>query len=105
MFGQTLRRLRQERGLTQQQLANFARIQPLQIRRYEADKSQPMLDVLQRLCQALDCSADELLFDQTATSQTLPEQWAAVSHLSPEAQAHISQTLTVLIGWYQQQEN
>lgn len=99
-FGKRLRSLRLARGLTQQQLAELAGIKGLQISRYEQDKAQPMLDVLQQLCPALGCSADELLFD--SNQPDLAKQLAVIAQLPSRAQKHIKHTLTALIGWYQQ---
>lgn len=103
-FAESLRQLRQAAGLTQQQLAEKAGVQNLQICRYELGKAQPMLDVTQRLCQALGCSADELIFGQRAPQQATSSQLTAIGQLSPAAQEHINQTLAALIGWYRSKE-
>lgn len=63
-FPDRLARLRKERGLTQQQLADRAEVHVVQIRRYEGGVSQPAVDVLKRLAVALSVSADALLFDE-----------------------------------------
>ena len=63
-FPDRLARLRKERGLTQQQLADHAEVHVVQIRRYEGGVSQPAVDVFKRLAIALSVSADALLFDE-----------------------------------------
>lgn len=63
-FPDRLARLRKERGLTQQQLADRAEVHVVQIRRYEGGVSQPAVDILKRLAVALSVSADALLFDE-----------------------------------------
>lgn len=63
-FPDRLVRLRKERGLTQQQLADRAGVHVVQIRRYEGGASQPAVDIFKRLAVALSVSADALLFDE-----------------------------------------
>lgn len=62
-FPQRLAVLRKKKNLSQQALAEKARISVVQIRRYEAGISQPTLDVIRRLSVVLGVSADELIFD------------------------------------------
>src|SRR5919198_4505538 len=59
-FGEGLRRLRQEAGLSQAGLAAAAGIHLRQIHRYESGEQQPALDVAQRLATALGVTLDEL---------------------------------------------
>ena len=59
-FGDVLRRLRQEAGLSQAGLAAAAGIHLRQIHRYESGEQQPALDVAHRLAGALGVTLDEL---------------------------------------------
>lgn len=63
-FPQRLAALRKERSLTQDALAAQVGVHVSQLRRYEAGKSQPTLDVLRKLAIALSVSADTLVFDK-----------------------------------------
>lgn len=63
-FGKNLASFRKEKGLTQEELVNRSGVAISQIRRYEADKSSPTLDVIKKLAQALGTSIDELVFDK-----------------------------------------
>lgn len=63
-FPERLATLRKERGLTQQALADLVGVHVSQLRRYEANKSQPTIYILRRVAQALGVSADLLLFDR-----------------------------------------
>lgn len=85
-FPETLVTLRKERGLTQQALADKAGVHVAQIRRYEANGSQPTLDVIRKLAIALSVSADTLVFDdgERGPDEDLRLQFEAVSHLSSE---------------------
>src|SRR5438067_13464688 len=59
-FGDVVRRLRQEAGLSQAGLAAAAGVHLRQIHRYESGEQQPALDVAQRLAAALGVTLDEL---------------------------------------------
>jgi transcriptional regulator with XRE-family HTH domain len=60
-FGQRLRRLRKEKGYTQDRLARKMGILPKQISTYELGTFTPSLTTLEWLCEALDVTATELL--------------------------------------------
>ena len=59
-FGDVMRRLRQDAGLSQAGLAGAAGTSLRQINRYERGEQQPALDVGQRLAAALGVTLDEL---------------------------------------------
>jgi len=56
-----LRRVRTERGLAQRELALRAGVDQTLICKYEAGERQPSLTTLRSLCEALGCTATELL--------------------------------------------
>ena len=60
-FGERLRALRKERGYRQGELAELIGIDQNNISRYERDKTQPSLSMLEWLCMALEVTATELL--------------------------------------------
>src|SRR3954451_452612 len=59
-FGEVIRRLRQEAGLSQAGLAAAAGVHQRQINRYESREQQPALNVAHRLAVALGVGLDEL---------------------------------------------
>jgi transcriptional regulator with XRE-family HTH domain len=59
-FGEIIRRLRQDAGLSQAGLASAAGVHARQINRYESGDQQPALGVAHRLAQALGVTLDEL---------------------------------------------
>ena len=85
-FPERLAAIRRERGMTQQTLADHVGVHVVQIRRYEAGKSQPTLDVLRHMATTLAISADLLLFDkdERGPDEDLRLQFEAASRLSPE---------------------
>lgn len=98
-FPERLTRMRKERGLTQQQLADRAGVHVVQIRRYEGGVSQPAVDVLKRLAIALSASADTLLFDEAerGPDDELRLQFEAVSAMPAEEKALAKSMLEAII--------
>jgi transcriptional regulator with XRE-family HTH domain len=62
-FGQNLKRLREEKGLTQQQLADLTNggLSRVGIARLETDQHDPTWDTVKVVCQALGVSCDHFL--------------------------------------------
>lgn len=61
MFGDELRKARQEAGMTQETLAFEAELDRTYISRLEHNKKSPTLDALFRICRALGISASTLI--------------------------------------------
>ena len=60
-FGDSLKRLRRERGLTQQQVADMLHIHKQAYQRYESEKVIPSIEFLVRIADIFEVSADYLL--------------------------------------------
>ena len=60
-FGRRLRGLRQEKGLSQADLARLAGIHPMQVGKYERGEGYPAVESLVALARALTVSIDFLL--------------------------------------------
>lgn len=107
-FGRNLATVRKEKGLTQEALVQKSGVAISQIRRYEADKSSPTLDVLMRLAKALGVAIDTLAFDHpngvassTILDRELLEQFEAVSRLDVEERQAVKKLLEGLIVKHQ----
>lgn len=102
-FGTRLATLRKQRTMTQQALADSAGCHVTMIRRYEANETQPTLEVIRNMARALSVSADSLVFeqDERGPGQELLMQFEAVSQLLPADQAVIKDVLEGLILKYQ----
>ena len=61
MIGSELRKARRAAGMTQEQLAFAAGVDRTYISMLENDKKSPTLDLLWRLCDALEVSASKLI--------------------------------------------
>ncbi len=98
-FPATLARLRKERGLTQQILANRVGVHVIQLRRYEGGTSQPTLEVIRKLAIALAVSADTLIFekDERGPDEDLRLQFEAIARLDPGEKAVIREVVESII--------
>lgn len=59
-FGKRLRSLREQQGLTQEQLAELSGLSDRQIRNYESGRQAPQFDNLEKLRKALDIPIRDL---------------------------------------------
>jgi transcriptional regulator with XRE-family HTH domain len=107
-FGKNLSRFRKEKGLTQEDLVKRSGVAISQIRRYEADKSSPTLDVITRLAKALGTSLDELVFDKEKgiaasrlMDRELLEQFEMISVLEEEERQAVKRILEGVIVKHQ----
>lgn len=89
--------------MTQQALADLVGCHVTMIRRYEANETQPTLEVIRKLARALSVSADALVFEQDERGPTdeLRLQFEAVSQLPAEEQSVVKEVLESLIIKYQ----
>ncbi len=107
-FGRNLANFRKEKGLTQEDLVKRSGVAISQIRRYEADKSSPTLEVVARLARALGVSLDELAFDKTTgvagsklMERELLEQFEMVSALDEDERQAVKRILEGVIVKHQ----
>ena len=105
-FPQRLAALRKEKGLTQQVLAEQAKISLVQLRRYEAGTSQPTLDAIKRLAIALSVSSDEIIFDtdERDPDEDLKLRFEAVTQFDEQHKEAAKTLLDGLILKYQAQK-
>jgi transcriptional regulator with XRE-family HTH domain len=98
-FPNRLAKLRKEKGLTQQALADAIKVSAIQIKRYESGSSQPPLDVIKNLAKVLQVSSDELIFgeDERQPSDDLKLQFEAVSRFPEEEKKVIKALLEGMI--------
>jgi transcriptional regulator with XRE-family HTH domain len=61
-FAQTLKRLRQGKKISQQQLADLIGVHVRQVSKYEMGTSLPTLERIKRMAEVLEVSADEIVF-------------------------------------------
>jgi len=71
-FGQRLKRLRQERDWSQQQLANKLEVHQKQISGYERGIHLPSAELLVRISELFDVSLDYLVMDRNEEKERFP---------------------------------
>lgn len=71
-LGPKLRKLREARGLSQRELADMAKIDVMQVNRYERGMHLPSLETTLRLARLFDVTTDELL--GAAEGRTAPPE-------------------------------
>jgi transcriptional regulator with XRE-family HTH domain len=85
-FGARLKKLRLERGFTQQELANEINVSQRVIVYYERETNHPPSDLLPSIARALDVTVDELLGLTAAKKKK-----ASPSSLSPRLERRLQQ--------------
>ena len=60
-LGKTIKKLRRERDMTQEQLAEILSISPQAVSRWETDMAMPDISLIAPLCNLFDITSDELL--------------------------------------------
>ena len=103
-FAQKLSTLRNERGLTQQEMANLVGVGIAQMRRYEKGNSSPTLEVIKNIARTLGVSADELIFDENERvaaakilDRKLLQQFEQISKLSAHDKEAVKTILESMI--------
>lgn len=103
-FGKNLARVRKEKGMTQEVLARNSNVAVSQIRRYETDKSSPMLEVVEKIAKTLGVSTDELIFgnsDAIASYRVLDrellQQFEMISKLDEDEKGAVKKILEAVI--------
>lgn len=61
LLGARLRKLRDDKELTQKQLAEMLKVKKATVSSYEKDKTLPSLEVFRKICDIFQVSADYLL--------------------------------------------
>lgn len=69
-FGKYLRRLRQSKGMSQEELAFKAGLSPAHLGQIERAQKKPTLDTIGRLADALEVSVNALFLFDTQTGQS-----------------------------------
>jgi transcriptional regulator with XRE-family HTH domain len=98
-FSLRLSKIRKDKKMTQQVMADTIGIHVSQIKRYESGDTQPSLDVLRKIAIALNISADLLLFDEGERDlpNNLQLKFEAVSQMSEEDQRTIQSLIDGMI--------
>ena len=88
-FGETLRKIREDKGLSQVELAEKAGFQPSAVSHFESGRRSPSFDNLKRLANALSVTIDFLLgreFDPRSAGPVVEQLFRNVEQMSAEDQ-------------------
>jgi transcriptional regulator with XRE-family HTH domain len=103
-FSQRLAEARRRRGMTLTELADKAKIHISHIQRIEAGRSQPTVEIFKRLAEALEVSADLLIFNRSTVEAAarladleLIEMFAAVDDFDDEDKLAVKKVLSAMI--------
>ncbi len=98
-FPERLLKLRKDKSLTQQALADLVSMHVIQIHRYESGSSQPSLEAIRKLALALSVSADKLVFDkdERGPDDELKLQFEALSRFGPREKEIVMEVLDGLL--------
>ena len=97
-IGQRIKQKRPEKRLSQEKLAEQIGIGPSHMSHLESGKTVASMDVFITLCNALGCSADELLCREITVAQPLLNNWLTehVADCDPTEIKIISDTVIAL---------
>ena len=93
-FGSSLRRAREKRDYTREQIADRAEISSRFLAAIENDKRKPSLDVLIRLVNAIGASFDEILAPQMERESEITDR---IRRLAPQCSQRDQELLLALI--------
>ena len=71
-LGQKIKKLRNEKGLTQKDLANLVNVTFQTVSKWENDENEPDVSTLRRLAQLFECSMDDLLSEEEVVKEEKP---------------------------------
>jgi len=94
-FGTSLRRAREKREYTREQIAERAGISPRFVSAIENDRRKPSLDVLMRLVHAIGTSFDEVLMPQTISEEYTADR---IKRLITQCSQRDQELVLALIG-------
>jgi len=92
-FGARLRQTREDRKLSQSELAQRAGMQPSAIAHFEADRRKPSFDNIRTLAQSLKVTADYLLGNAAVTATAFRDE----SKLSEHDRDHIQGIIDMML--------
>ena len=71
MIGKNIKKFREQRNLTQEQLADALHVTRQAVSNWERGKTQPDVETIQELAAVLDCTAEELIYGKESRKITI----------------------------------
>ena len=98
-IGESIRNLRKKAGFTQKQLAEKVGVNEVTIRSYEAEKYNPKINTLTKLCVALDCKITDLIDEDSK------KYYRMFDTIEPQNKANVSTYISEIRKLMQRKEN
>lgn len=98
-IGESIRNLRKKAGFTQKQLAEKVGVNEVTIRSYEAEKYNPKMNTLTKLCVALDCKITDLIDEDSK------KYYRMFDAIEPQNIANVSTHISEIRKLIQRKEN
>ena len=96
-IGIRIRDFRESKGLTQKELAEIVGVQDAVISNWETGRNRPNVDVLKKLCTALNTSADELIGIKRKENKGLSNEAKKVAAAFDDSDDKIKQIIKNII--------
>ncbi|MCP4134214.1 MAG: helix-turn-helix transcriptional regulator [bacterium] len=104
-LGQKIRKLRKEKDISQEKLADILEVHITNISRYESNKQMPSADTIKKLAEFFEVSSDFLLFDnpknisgETIRDMDLLQQFEKVAQMDEDDKKAIKIILDAMIS-------
>jgi transcriptional regulator with XRE-family HTH domain len=103
-FADNLKRIRTQKGISQDELSKKVDIHPVQFSRYERSQSVPSIDVVQKIADALEVTIDELVYgnqsskaEQNIRDRELLSMFSKIQLLSEKQKETVKDFLSAYI--------
>ena len=101
--GKNIRAIREQRDLTQDELAALLSVSQKTISSWEVDRTEPKMGMIEKICLALQCKKSDLIEDtiyqhaeEVARRNRLMAYCEKLSHLTPEHQTTVTNMIDFL---------
>lgn len=95
-FGENLQKLRKEKGISQEQLAEQLGVTRQSVSKWESGGSYPEMDKLVTICQIFGCDLDSLINKDIAQEKSKQEATGVVKTVITETTTYIRKTIQLL---------
>ena len=90
-LGTTIKKIRQQKGVRQNSLAELSGITPTYLSQIESNQKEPNLSTLRAISEQLGMPLPILFFLSLDAEDVIPEKQIAYNHLAPSIKAMISE--------------
>ena len=77
MIGKNIKKFREQRNMTQEQLADVLHVTRQAVSNWERGKTQPDVETIKELANALDCTAEQLIYGKESRKITIINNFGA----------------------------